>query len=334
MTATPSQLFLETLADHNRLPAALRFRLTAKASKALTALLSSNALTTLAAKTPCLLVRADAEGLPVELLVAFENAGGQVIAADAIQTQSIAEWAADAPLTATYLAGDWYLSPPAKPSHTQTASRALALKLLQLVAADAETRELEEIFRHDPSMSYQLLRLVNSLYRGNRQITSFAQAIVILGRSQLRRWINLMLFTPRKEDARLPMLMLRVLVRARTMELLAHAAGYDKATQESAFMAGMFSLLGVLFGTPLTELLQPLNLSTELRAAVLSSEGRLGQLLATVSAYEARDDQALSAHLAALPAPTLNFDTLQIEAQSWTLELVGDDAEAPGAEGR
>jgi hypothetical protein len=48
------------------------------------------------------------------------------------------------------------------------------------------------------------------------------------------------------------MLLARVVVRARSMELLARESGLDRSAQDLAFMAGMFSLLGVLFGSPLS----------------------------------------------------------------------------------
>ncbi|MBV5336453.1 MAG: HDOD domain-containing protein, partial [Deltaproteobacteria bacterium] len=114
----------------------------------------------------------------------------------------------------------------------------------------------EAVFRQDPILAYHLLRLVNSLCIGvDKHISSFSQAILILGRHQLKRWLNLMLFAANRDDYRTPMLMARVAVRARSMELLAKAGGFDRSEQDQAFMAGMFSLLGVLFGMPLSEVL-------------------------------------------------------------------------------
>jgi EAL and modified HD-GYP domain-containing signal transduction protein len=151
------------------------------------------------------------------------------------------------------LSGDWYLAPPPKSTPTQAASRALSLKLMQLVATDADTCEIEAIFRQEPVLAYHLLRLVNSLGVGvGRHISSFSQAI---------RWLNLMLFAASRDDYRSAMLIARVAVRARSMELLAKAVGLDRWHQEQAFMVGMFSLLGVLFGMPLPEILSPLKLS-------------------------------------------------------------------------
>jgi len=194
------------------------------------------------------------------------------------------------------VAGPWYLQPPPKAGAAQAASRARALQLLQLVNADADTREIEAGLRQDPTLSYHLLRMVNSVaLRGQREIGSFAQAIMILGRQQLRRWLHLMLFSARDEDPRSAMLTARVMLRARTMELAAEALGQDRAAQEQAFMAGLFSLLGVLFGQPLAEVLRTLALPDALVAALLRGEGELGALLARVEAAEAPPTHTASA---------------------------------------
>ena len=71
--------------------------------------------------------------------------------------------------------GDWYMEAPPKPTGAQAASRALSLQLAQLIAADAHTHDIEALLRKDPTLSYHLLRLVNSLGMGaGRRITSFS----------------------------------------------------------------------------------------------------------------------------------------------------------------
>lgn len=233
---------------------------------------------------------------------------------------------------ARFIAGDWYLAPPARPSGAQAASRALALQLVQLVTADADTHEIEAVLRRDPALSYHLLRLVNSLGMGmSRQITSFAQAILILGRAQLRRWLNLMLFSSRSNDERSAMLLARVAVRARAMELIARAAGMDKPAQELAFMTGMFSLLGILFGMPLAEVLKPLKVSGALLNAVLEYEGELGQLLRLAECIERGETQSAAALLAQLHVPADEFNRLLVEAHAWMLDVIQESRGASHA---
>ena len=222
-----------------------------------------------------------------------------------------------------WVGGAWYQQPPAKPAAAQAASRARALQLVQLVSADADTHEIEAVLRQDATLSYHLLRVVNSVaLGGRREITSFAQAILLLGRQQLRRWLHLMLFAARDDDPRSAMLGAHVTLRARSMELLAEVCGLDRAAQELAFMAGMFSLLGTLFGQPLPQVLVMLTLPDELRTALQQRDGVLGQQLNTVAASEAPGSSAtLAARLAEWDLPAATFNHLRLQAALWALQM-------------
>ncbi len=247
----------------------------------------------------------------------LDQAGWKKLPADKLH-RADAELGNALPSTVSWVEGEWFLAPPPKPVGSQVASRALALQLVQLVSADADTHEIEALLRQDPTLSYHLLRLVNSLGIGaGRRVTSFSQAILILGRSQLRRWLNLMLFSSREGDQRSPMLLARVAVRARAMELLARDAGLSKSQQEQAFMVGMFSLLGVLFGLSLPEVLKPLTMSEAVQQALLAHEGGLGDLLGVVEAAERDDDVALARRLHALQIDTDGFNQVVADAYLW-----------------
>ncbi|MES2758986.1 MAG: HDOD domain-containing protein [Pseudomonadota bacterium] len=222
------------------------------------------------------------------------------------------------PAGAAWVDGDWCMAPPPKATGAQAASRAFALQMVQLVAADADTHEIEALLRRDPTLSYNLLRLVNSLGMGSgRRITSFSQALLILGRQQLRRWLNLMLFAARQNDVRSAMLLARVAMRSRALELLAKSRGLDKNTQEQGFMTGMFSLLGVLFGMPLTEVLAPLALGEAVHAALLRREGDLGALLMLFETAERGDFDGVAAQLDALQIPREEFNLAMVDAAGW-----------------
>lgn len=229
----------------------------------------------------------------------------------------------------TWVSGLWFTQPPARAAAAQAASRARALQLVQLVTADADTHDIEAVLRQDASLSYQLLRVVNSVAMGGqREITSFAQAILLLGRQQLRRWLHLMLFAARDDDPRSAMLGAQVTLRARSMELLAEACGEDRARQDLAFITGMFSLLGTLFGQPLEQVLQPLPLPSGVREALLHHQGQLGHWLLTVCASEAPMDPqidpqigSLTDHLGTLPLTAAAFNTLRCQAALWAWQM-------------
>jgi len=150
-----------------------------------------------------------------------------------------------------------------------------------------------------------------------------------MGRQQLRRWLHLLLFTARDDDPRSAMLMVHVLQRARGLELLAHEAGLDRSGQDQAFMAGMFSMLGYLFGQPLAQVLRPLNLTEDLSAALLEHQGELGRLLHAWEAMEGADMATLRPLLQAWGIADARFNAVLVEAFNWLLELThGDDGGA------
>ena len=234
------------------------------------------------------------------------------------------------PPAAVWVDGDWCMAPPPKSSGAQAVSRANALQMVQLVAADADTHEIEALLRRDPTLSYNLLRLVNSLGMGTgRRITSFSQALLLLGRTQLRRWLNLMLFAARQGDVRSAMLLARVAMRARALELLAKSRGLDKNTQEQGFMTGMFSLLGVLFGMPLTEVLAPLALGEAVHAALLRREGDLGTLLMLFETAERGDLDGVASQLDALQISHDDFNLAMVDAASWMQGAMRESAGQP-----
>jgi EAL and modified HD-GYP domain-containing signal transduction protein len=207
----------------------------------------------------------------------------------------------------------------------QNTSRMLLMKLLGLVTRDAETGELEEAFRQEPRLAFDLLRLVNSASMGLcGKIASFRQAITILGRRQLQRWLQLLLFAHQAQGAKGPsILMQQAATRGRLMELLSAktfaAASVDG--QEEAFMVGLFSMLDVLMGMPLDELLKPLHLAEHAERALLNREGRLGQLLALLEQAEARDLAAATGSLSRLGIAADSFNQMQIAALGWVHRL-------------
>jgi EAL and modified HD-GYP domain-containing signal transduction protein len=159
-------------------------------------------------------------------------------------------------------------------------TRRRLLTMLALLSRDADSRELEAQLKQDPALSYHLLKLVNSAaFAVGAQITSFGQAISRIGRRQLQRWLQLLLYARQNPDGP-PNLLLPVAARrGAVLEELCKRDGGDRDEQDLAFMTGVFSLLDRLFRTPMAELLRGLNLPEDVEAALLAREGRLGQRL-------------------------------------------------------
>ena len=179
-----------------------------------------------------------------------------------------------------WFAGDYPLHPEPTSNPDDGSSRKRLMTLLGLLARDAETRELENLLKQDPSLSYHLLKLANSAaFAHASHITSFGQAISILGRRQLQRWLQLLLYARQQPDGRPNLLLPVAALRAAQMEALCKQRGGEREDQDLAFMTGVFSLLDVLFAMPMQEIVGALNLPPIAADALLRREGPLGELL-------------------------------------------------------
>jgi EAL and modified HD-GYP domain-containing signal transduction protein len=191
-----------------------------------------------------------------------------------------------------WFSGDYPLHPAAPSASAQDGtSRRRLLALLALLARDADSRELETLLKQDAALSFHLLKLVNSAaFAVNTHITSFAQAIGLLGRRQLQRWLQLLLYARQGADG-LPNLMLPLAaLRGAQLETLCRDDGGDRDAQDLAFMTGVFSLLDKLFAMPMGELVSALSLPPHVAAALLGREGTLGQRLRLIEAAPAQQE--------------------------------------------
>lgn len=213
----------------------------------------------------------------------------------------------------------YYFARPVILSCKRAGSSKLALmRLIGLVLDDADTPEIEQVFKHDPSLSYNLLRLVNSVAMGMRsRISSLRQAIVVLGRQQLQRWLQLLLFVNQGGDMQNPLLELAA-TRGKLMELLAMAQSErDKDHHDRAFMTGIMSLLDTLLGMPMEEVVKQVNLASDVENALLNHEGKLGNLLLLVEKMEQNDFDAAEGLLADMQLNRGHLMQAQIEAMRW-----------------
>lgn len=204
-------------------------------------------------------------------------------------------------------------------------TRVKLLKILALIAEDADTGALEEVFREEPKLSYSLLRLVNTAAIAPRTpITSFAQAINLLGRRQLQRWLQLLVYADPNNGHHPNPLLQKAAARGRLMELLAPALtppALAENLEDSAFMIGSFSLLNVLLNMSMGEILQQLPLTHVVHQALAEQAGPLGKLLQAIDSGESRDLKTAARQLEEVSLSGETFLDAQLSAFSWAAKI-------------
>jgi len=158
--------------------------------------------------------------------------------------------------------------------------------LAKLQNPDTEMGEVEQIIKQDVSLSYKVLRFVNSAYFSlPRKIDSIGQAACLVGLARLKTWGTLLVMAGLDEK---PVeLILMALVRARMCEEIATAL--KKHNGDEYFTVGLFSVLDALLDQPMTDILGMIELSDSVHAALVKHAGPLGEVLKGVLAYEQCD---------------------------------------------
>ena len=133
------------------------------------------------------------------------------------------------------------------------------LKLLScLYDPDVDMRELEELIRQDVSLSYRLLRMVNSAYYAlDTKVESIRHALVILGLKQIRSWLTILAMS--EVNDRSTTLMTTALIRGKMCELLASASGNKQ--EDRFFTVGLLSILDAIMDLPMEKVLESLPLN-------------------------------------------------------------------------
>jgi len=166
-------------------------------------------------------------------------------------------------------------------------SQLITLRLLSKLNDPSVTpEELENLIVQDPGLVFRILRYLNSAALAMpRKIDSIRQAIIYLGLQRLRGWANLIAIS--RVDDKPEDLFTIALVRAHMCAKL--SAAVAKAENESAFTVGLLSVLDLLTGTPIAEVLEKMPISGSVKQALLNHQGITGQALQCARSFEQKE---------------------------------------------
>ena len=217
--------------------------------------------------------------------------------------------------------GYYFAKPSVMKKKRMDESGSTLLKLMRLLNEDAEQLEVETTFRGNPGLTYKLLLLVNSVGVGIRNnIDTVRHAIAILGRQQIKRWVQLSLFASSDGRGMENPLVDMAAVRAGFMENIAgcnrRLTGYH-GSSEKAFMTGILSVLEKVYDIPMDEVVRKLNLSDDVIDALTARQGGLGRLLHVAELLEEMDFSHLGRHLEEMGVSLDDVLLSQTRAFAW-----------------
>ncbi|MEW6518403.1 MAG: HDOD domain-containing protein [Thermodesulfobacteriota bacterium] len=191
----------------------------------------------------------------------------------------------------TFFQGYFFSKPKIVQGRDIPGSKLQYLKIIRAIQDENYNfKKISEFIAHDVSLSYKLLRYVNSAAMRRRvEVTSLQSAVALVGELTLRKWLSLMMLSYMADDK--PQELLRLtLLRARFCEQIGEKMGRGRDFALTCYTVGMFSLLDVLLDQPMGKVLQPLSLSHDIVATLTGEETTAyAVILRLVKAYERGD---------------------------------------------
>ncbi|NOX08900.1 MAG: HDOD domain-containing protein [Gammaproteobacteria bacterium] len=213
-----------------------------------------------------------------------------------------------------YFQGYFLCQPRVVKKRSLSPNRIAILQLLaEISQPDVDVKKLEALITQDVTLSYKLLRYINSaFYSLPKKVESIQQGLVYLGLKTIKMWAYLLSMA--NIDDKPNELMVTAITRGKMCELLAGHLGVRNS--DTFFTVGIFSTLDAMMDMPMNEILNSLPLSTDIQDALLHHEGPAGEILKQVIAYE----QGLWSKVNNKGISTDQFTSAYLGALSWADE--------------
>jgi EAL and modified HD-GYP domain-containing signal transduction protein len=187
----------------------------------------------------------------------------------------------------TLFQGFYFCRPVLIENREVPANRLFQLEVLQLLHTDPiDLHELSRLVKRDTSLTYRLLRLVNSpIYGFHQEVASIQSALMVVGEDAFRRIATLAIAG--ELNAGQPVEIMRMaLIRARFCELTAELCALDPTEQ---YLLGMLSLVPAMLRIPMAELTPALPLRGAIREALEGTANNEASPLLWLAAHERGD---------------------------------------------
>ncbi|XYJ09942.1 EAL and HDOD domain-containing protein [Telluria sp. B2] len=272
-------------------------------------------------------VKVDLRATPVVSMLSIVprlRGTGKRLVAEKVESQT--EYRTCLDLGFDYFQGYYFARPSVLAARKLSPSQLAVVDLMNLVNSDAENIEIERAIKRDVSLSVNLLRIVNTPAAGLRQrIDSLGQALLVLGRRQLQRWLQIMLYAePGTRGHTMTPLLMLASTRARLMELLAQRLRPgQRQVADVAFTVGIMSLMDALFSVPMADLVEQIPVSEEVAGALVKRAGFFGELLRLAESLEQMEEgDAMLPVLGELADNGDELVELEMAAFEWSEKLV------------
>jgi len=190
------------------------------------------------------------------------------------------------------------------------------LQIFNALNSDLDIRIVIDLFEENPKLTFNLLKYMNSgSFDVNNDIMDIKSAINLLGRNKLKEWVALLMFSGINDAKFTEPIFETALNRSRLMKELASSLWKNNQKMiDSAGLVGILSLMDAILGVPIKKVLEEINVSNDIKEAIIEYNGNLGKLLYLIKAIEKPSESLLSKVAKKLKMPLTKLLDLKLNA--------------------
>lgn len=197
------------------------------------------------------------------------------------------------------------------------------LQVLALLREDEpKINEITEQIERDIALSYKLLRLINnSVKRQRRKVRTIKQALIMVGLSDLRRWLYVVTMKDLDQNKRPDIyreLLEQSLYRAKVCDMVAQRHKLENHSEY--FLIGLLSLIDAILSRPMDKILQQMPLSEDIVMTLLGGETSMSPYLTFSIAVANADFEKAMLIGKKLELTPIEVLTIAKEAEQWVKE--------------
>ncbi len=163
--------------------------------------------------------------------------------------------------------------------------------LVELIKEDYDVDKVEYIIKTDIALTYKFLKFINSSYFNFLQeIKSIKQAIMLIGREELRKWLSI-LSVAEMASANAGYAN-TIIIRAKFCEEIANVIYCEEPS--SAFMVGLFSNIHLMIEKDINYVVEELPLNYGIKSALLGEKNIFRDILDLALAYENMESEKIT----------------------------------------
>jgi EAL and modified HD-GYP domain-containing signal transduction protein len=201
------------------------------------------------------------------------------------------------------------------------ASKITQFQLLnELARPEPDIAVLSSIAEQDLSISYKILRIINSAaFHRSSEIKSIKQALVLMGLKELQKWLSFVIIKDMGSNEPQELIWL-VLIRAKFGESIARLSKYASRDSE-IFLMGLFSCIDVFINRPISEIISKLPLADDIKGALTGKDTEIGKILKAIIAYEKGEWDVCHALIDEIKVEKQVLTDTYIEALNWANQI-------------